>query len=210
MNREFLKGLGLEEEAIENIMAEHGKTVNKAKVDLTNAQTERDDLKTQLTERDSQLETLKVKAAGNEGLLEEINTLKEANMNTAKEYQEKLDKQAYDFALERALIDAKAKNPKAVKALLNTEAVKLDGDKLLGLEEQLKALLESDGYLFAEEQENTPPGITIQGAKPAEGSAKGHEGAPNPWSKETFNLTEQGRILRENPELAKQFQVTKQ
>ena len=29
----------------------------------------------------------------------------------------------------------------------------------------------------------------------------------NPWKKETFNLTEQGRILRENPELAKQLKV---
>lgn len=27
----------------------------------------------------------------------------------------------------------------------------------------------------------------------------------NPWKKESFNLTEQGRILRENPELAKQM-----
>lgn len=27
----------------------------------------------------------------------------------------------------------------------------------------------------------------------------------NPWKKETFNLTEQGRLLRENPELAKQM-----
>ncbi len=27
----------------------------------------------------------------------------------------------------------------------------------------------------------------------------------NPWKKDTFNLTEQGRILRENPELARQL-----
>lgn len=30
-------------------------------------------------------------------------------------------------------------------------------------------------------------------------------GQINPWKKETFNLTEQGRLLRENPELAKQM-----
>lgn len=33
----------------------------------------------------------------------------------------------------------------------------------------------------------------------------GGSGNPNPWKKETFNLTEQGRLLRENPELAKQM-----
>ncbi len=33
----------------------------------------------------------------------------------------------------------------------------------------------------------------------------GGSGQINPWKKETFNLTEQGRLLRENPELAKQM-----
>ncbi len=31
------------------------------------------------------------------------------------------------------------------------------------------------------------------------------EGTRNPWSKETWNLTEQGRLLRDDPELAKYF-----
>lgn len=33
----------------------------------------------------------------------------------------------------------------------------------------------------------------------------GGSGQTNPWKKDTFNLTEQGRIIRENPELAKQM-----
>jgi hypothetical protein len=33
----------------------------------------------------------------------------------------------------------------------------------------------------------------------------GGGGHTNPWKKETFNLTEQGRIIRENPELARQM-----
>lgn len=33
----------------------------------------------------------------------------------------------------------------------------------------------------------------------------GGGGQINPWKKETFNLTEQGRLLRENPELARQL-----
>ncbi len=41
---------------------------------------------------------------------------------------------------------------------------------------------------------------------PTGGSSKGN-GQINPWKKETFNLTEQGKILRENPELAKQLKV---
>lgn len=33
----------------------------------------------------------------------------------------------------------------------------------------------------------------------------GGPGQINPWKKETFNLTEQGRLLRDNPELARQL-----
>lgn len=45
-----------------------------------------------------------------------------------------------------------------------------------------------------------PTGITGSGAS----GARNNAGAPvkNPWKKETFNLTEQGRIFKENPELA--------
>ena len=32
-----------------------------------------------------------------------------------------------------------------------------------------------------------------------------NEGVKNPWSKENWNLTEQGRMLKDNPELAKYF-----
>lgn len=106
------------------------------------------ELKRQIKDRDDQLTDLKTKAAGNEDLTKQINDLTEQNKKTAAEYQSKLDQQAFDFALKDALSGAKAKNPKAVEALLNKEAIKLDGDKLLGLEEQLKNLKESDAYLF--------------------------------------------------------------
>ena len=35
--------------------------------------------------------------------------------------------------------------------------------------------------------------------------ASGGTGQTNPWKKETFNLTEQGRLIRDNPELARQM-----
>ena len=94
-----------------------------------------------------------------------------------------------DFAIEKALTTAKAKNAKAVKALLDMEKVKLDGEQLLGLEEQLKAIQQSDPYLFGESGKvgsgTNPPGA---------GNSE-----VNPWKPETFNLTLQGQILREDP-----------
>jgi hypothetical protein len=79
--------------------------------------------------------------------------------------------------------------------LLNLENIKLDGDNLIGLDDQLKAIKESDDYLF----EDQPSGGT--GANPAGGGTA----RKNPWKKETFNLTEQAKILSENPTLAAQL-----
>lgn len=55
-----------------------------------------------------------------------------------------------DSAVNVALLEAKVKNPKLARAGLDMSLVKLDGDKLLGLSEQLEALKKSDGYLFDE------------------------------------------------------------
>ena len=126
-----------------------GNWIPKEKFDAKNNEVK--DLKEQLKQRDAQLDDLQKKAKDSEELTAEINRLKEENKKATQEYEEKLKQQAFDFALERALTNAQAKNPKAVRALLDTESIKLDGDKLLGLEEQLNALKESDSYLFGEE-----------------------------------------------------------
>jgi hypothetical protein len=123
----------------------------KDKFDQVNSDNK--DLKKQLKDRDSQLSDLKTKAAGNEDLTKQINDLTEQNKKTAADYQAKLDQQSFDFALKDALSGAKAKNPKAVEALLNKDSIKLDGDKLLGLDEQLKGIKESDSYLFDSEDQ---------------------------------------------------------
>lgn len=110
------------------------------------------ELETQLKDRDTQLEDLGKKAKDSEELTAEINRLKEENATQATEYQKKLSEQTFDTKLNEALREAKVRNPKAVKALLDSEKIKLDGDKLLGLDDQLGALKESDAYLFSVEE----------------------------------------------------------
>ncbi|KOC49984.1 phage scaffolding protein [Clostridium botulinum] len=115
-----------------------------------------------------------------------------------KDYENKIKEMQFNYALEGVLKGANVRNTKAVKALLNLENVKLDGENLLGLKEQLDSLKESDSYLFAEEQQTKFSGI-----KPVDGS-KTPQGY-NPWKKDSFNLTDQGKIFKENPEQAKQL-----
>lgn len=132
-----------------------GNWIPKEKFNELNENTK--ELKKQLKDRDAQLTELGEKAKGHEELTAKINELTEVNKKTEADYQKKLDQQAFDFALKSALTNAKAKNPKAVEALLNKESIKLDGDKLLGLEDQLKALQKSDAYLFEAEQQPSKP-----------------------------------------------------
>lgn len=113
--------------------------------------------KKQLQERDKQLEELGAQAKGHEELTAKIAELTEQNKKTEEEYKQKLHQQAFDHALNNALAGAKARNSEAVKALLKTDEIKFDGDKLEGLDEQLKALKESDSYLFEPESETTKP-----------------------------------------------------
>lgn len=54
-------------------------------------------------------------------------------------------------AVDLELVARKAKNPKLAKAALDMSIIKLDGETLIGLSEQLDKLKESDGYLFEEE-----------------------------------------------------------
>lgn len=128
----------------------------KSKFDEVN--NDNKELKKQLKDRDTQLTDLQSKAQGNDDLQKQIQQLQDANKKATDDYEAKLAQQSFDFALKEALSGAKAKNPKAVEALLNKDAIKLDGDKLLGLDEQLKTLKESDSYLFdAEQSQQQPP-----------------------------------------------------
>lgn len=117
--------------------------------------------KNQLKERDQQLEDLGEKAKGHEELTKQIEQLTAQNEQTKQKYEDQLQQQAFDHALSSALNGAKVKNTKAVRALLDTKKIKLNGDKLDGLDEQLKALKESDSYLF--EEDNAPKPMFSQG-----------------------------------------------
>ncbi|MBR0592099.1 phage scaffolding protein [Bacillus pumilus] len=181
----------------------NGQWFPKERFDAVN--NEKKELKSQLDERDQQLNTLQKQAKGNEELQNAIEQLQEENKKASEEYQQKLDKQAFDFAIESALRDAKARNIKSVKANLNVEELKLAGDKVIGLDEQLSALKESDSYLFEAENDSSP-GLAGRQPHGTVNSAANLPTAKNPFSKEHLNLTEQGRLFRENPELAMRLQ----
>ncbi len=59
-----------------------------------------------------------------------------------------IEKVRLESKIDLAISNAKARNVKSVKANLDLNKIKLDGDKLLGFDDQIEALKTSDAYLF--------------------------------------------------------------
>ncbi|UZT28562.1 putative minor structural protein [Bacillus phage vB_BceS_LY5] len=157
MNKDKLIELGLTEEQAKAVIEGYGIMIPKSRLDDKIA--ELNAANETIKERDKQLTDLGEKAKGHEELQKQITDLTEANQKAAEEYAATLAKKDYDHALSKALSGTKAKNVKALTALLDLDKVKLEGESLTGLDEQINALKESDAYLFEVEQkqEEEPP-----------------------------------------------------
>ena len=82
----------------------------------------------------------------------DIEKLKKDAADWENKYNTDIAAVKLDSAVSMALVEAKAKNPKAVRGMLDLSIIKMDGEKLLGLSEQLENLKKSDAYMFAEEE----------------------------------------------------------
>lgn len=85
MNREFLKELGLEDEAIDKIMKKHGQTVQElkpAKDELTGLQSEKNKLEQQLSELQETLQSNEEKLSSVDELERQVKTYKLKNLKT--------------------------------------------------------------------------------------------------------------------------------
>lgn len=164
MEREFLKGLGLEKDAIDKIMAENGKDIELEKGKVKDIQSQLVTANNTIKERDKQLETLKNSPDNSETLKQQIQQLQDDNKAKDEAHQKEIKELKVNSALEKALTNAKAKNAKAVQALLDLgDDVELNEDGTIkGLDEKIKALKKSDAYMFNDDKQT----VKIDGAKP--------------------------------------------
>jgi hypothetical protein len=123
-----------------------------------------------------------------------------------------LQKKIEDYEAEIRKLNAEAENSKKAHALKEKLKDAVDPDYIIykqggvdkfsfdkdgnpvGVEDILKPMREAAPHLFKAE-----PGTDY---RPNGG---GTPPANNPWKKESFNLTEQGRLYKENPAMAKQM-----
>ncbi len=131
------------------------------------------ELETQITqlndtvkERDKQLETLKASTGDVNALKEQITKLQGENADAAKSFAAEIKKLKIDTAVDMALSAARARNPKAVKALLELDNAELDDKGLVkGLDEQIKKLTAApdSAFMFETKQQGN-----FEGFKPGE------------------------------------------
>ena len=180
MTRKQLEDLGLTKEQVDSVMKINGDDIENAKgtaaTEIKNLQTEVEGLKTQVSDRDKQLETLKTSAGDNAELKKQIEDLQTENATAKANHESELNQLKINFAVEKALTGAKAKNIKAVKALLELEDAKLDKDgNVKGLAEQIEKLTTGDDTKFLFEAQKQQynckgfqPGVSGEN-KPGEG-----------------------------------------
>ena len=123
--------------------------------------------KSQLDDKTAEVDTLTKKVGDTEKLTKEIQDLKDANSKAAGEHAAALSSLKKSNAIDSVLRDSKAKNVKAVKALLDLDKITFENDTLVGLDDQIKTLQESDQSKFMFE---TDPGYKPKGTEPGEPS----------------------------------------
>lgn len=194
MTRKQLEDLGLTKEQADSVMKINGDDIENAKgtaaTEIKNLQTEVDGLKTQVGDRDKQLETLKASAGDNADLKKRIEDLQTENATAKANHESELNQLKIDFAVEKALTGAKAKNIKAVKALLELDDAKLDKDgNVKGLAEQIEKLTSGDDTKFLfEAQKQTKQQQNFKGFQPgASGEQKPGEGEKVDFSKMSYD-----------------------
>lgn len=167
-----------------------------ARADFNTLNTEKKALANTVKERDLQLEMLKASSGDVEELKTQIATLQTENQTAAQAHEDEIKRIKIDTAVELALAAAKAKNIKAVKALLDLEKAGLDENGAVkGLSDQIKKLVEApdSGFLFEGDKKND-----FKGFKPSEKSGN----FPTSGKMlEEMNYNELCTYLAENPDV---------
>lgn len=202
MTRKQLEDLGLSKEQVDSIIKINGDDIENAKAasasEIKNLKAENQGLQTQVSDRDKQLETLKASASDNETLTKQIADLQAENTKAKETHESEMNQLKVDFAVEKALTGANAKNIKAVKALLDLTDAKLDKDgNVKGLSEQIEKLTTGEDTKFLFDATQQPQQQTFKGFQPG-ASAQQKPGTEVDFSK--MNYDELCAYLAENPD----------
>ena len=158
MTKKDFTDLGISEElatkAAEASKKELEGYVQKSKYDLV--VTEKETLEIQIKEHGKQLDELKKAAKGSEELEKKVKELQDNAAASKAKYEKQINDIQLNHAIDTALKEAKAKNAKAVRSLLDMNDIVLDDGKVKGLDKQIKKLQEAEDSKFLFESAPQP------------------------------------------------------
>jgi DNA repair exonuclease SbcCD ATPase subunit len=154
MKRDQIKkllGESATDEIIDAIMKLHGESVQANQTQITDLTKQLETANGQITEANKQIEGFKNMKP--EELQKAADDYKAKWEQAQADAKSQLAALKFDHALDGALTTAKARNPKAVRALLQTDLLKLaDDGTVSGLKEQLEKIQADNDYLFNSEE----------------------------------------------------------
>lgn len=173
MNKEDLLKLGLSEEQAEKVLSANVEQLKgfipKSRFDEVN--NAKKQLEKDLNDRDVQLENLKNSSGDLETMKQTIENLQRDNKVAKDNFEAELAKFKLESAIDTTLLSSNAINTKAVKALLDMGKIKLDGEILIGINEQIEALKTAeDSKMLFKTAEPKPKEPNFSGVKPGEGN----------------------------------------
>lgn len=146
MKREDLQKIeGITKEQIDSIMKLH-------QTDVTDWNKKIQDKDTEIGTRDTKIKGLTETVKKFDGV--DVAKLQQDVKDWEKKYQNDLTATKKEAAIKLEITSAKARNQKALMALLDLDIVKLNEDgSVTGLKEQLENIKKENGFLFEEDQE---------------------------------------------------------
>ena len=156
MKREFLQNFKvgdqpLPKEIIDAIMAENGRDIEAAKAPFADYET----IKGQLS---TAQETIKgFESQDIEGVRKSAKEWEDKYNQALADHKQQMDDLAFDGILKDAILAAKGKSDKAIRALLDVDTLKASKNQAADIKTALEALQKDSGYLFGDDKGAPPP-----------------------------------------------------
>lgn len=163
MKRDFLKNLGIEDkEIINQILDENSADIGRAKGELDTYKTKVSELENEVKSKEKDIENLQKQVGDTKALQDQITQLETDKTNLSNELTTKVTEIQKSHAIEGAIRDAKGKNIKAIKALLDADKITYEDGVLGGVAEQLENLAKAeDSSMLFGDVVNAPAGTHL-------------------------------------------------